>query len=505
MQYRKFFLFIFLLLSSISFAQNKMVVTAPNGQTFTLSGTDKFRGNDEMVVYTLAYYKQKPPSEAGIDVYVVEGKIVQIQDRAGAVFLQGKQDPGPISVGVSGYVLSGHGAARRWILLNLKIGDAVNIPGQASASSSNTSSDPFVYPGFGMVVAANGKTYFLNGMDKPRSENSLIYYTTDFYAKNPPNNAGVDLYVVGGKVSAINDRAKAVFIDKKEDPGAIKVGKEGFVLSANSEARKWVIANVNVGDAIQVTGITNDEVAPMASMPCFAGAYYRKAVSSFDSWTGIAGFVKLGTPKTDPNRIDEKDKQPLDNFSVYMGGNAGGRYEVDAGLTWEFTVDENGKRSEMRNAWRPFWRTTSWSSAPAKKEFYWYPGETVQMAVIAVGPKKLRLIVADALQQPKKMFQVDFDAEGFMAGVPRQFKRVNAIDQRGNEGKPVQSTKAEITGAEWLQTILLRGSGADAKQLPMNAARFTDMRCNAANVIVTTTDANKGAEKIDIFGTPKNH
>jgi hypothetical protein len=361
----------------------------------------------------------------------------------------------------------------------------------------------YSYPGYGMIVAANGETKYLDGKNSNRNANQIILYTADFYSKTPPSNAGVDVLIANGKISEIRDRAKAVFLDKKEDPGALKIDdKAAFVVSGNGEGRKWLIENLKAGEAVGLSGVDNSkEVAPMPAIPCFAGAYYRKALTSFDSWTGIAGFVRLGTPEFDEARLDETDKQPLDNFSVYMGGNAGGKYEVDAGLSWEFTVDEAGKKSERRNAFRPFWRTKTWNSAPAKKEFYFYPGETVQMAVIVAGAGKLRLIITDGKQ---KTFQTDFDAEGFAAGVPRQFKRVNAIDQRRNEGKPAQPTKAEISGAEWLQTILLRGEGANAKQIPMDATRMTDMRCpNAANIAVKAVDAAKGAEKIDIIGTPK--
>ncbi len=49
--------------------------------------------------------------------------------------------------------------------------------------------------------------------------------------------------MVDGKVAVIQDRAGAVYLQNKPDPGAIKVGKDGFVLSANGEARKWVLAN----------------------------------------------------------------------------------------------------------------------------------------------------------------------------------------------------------------------------------------------------------------------
>ena len=355
-----------------------------------------------------------------------------------------------------------------------------------------------------VATAPNGLFYEIKGTNGTRNADQIWYYTLEYYKKSPSNNAGVDVYVADDKIVEINDRAGAVFLQNKPDPGAIKVGKNGYVLSGNGAARKWMLANLKVGDAITVgaKAASTAEVPPAKTMPCFAGAYYRKAVSSFDVWTGIAGFVKLGVPTVDENRLGAETKQPLDNFSVYMGGNAGGKTEVDAGLTWEFTLDANGKKSERRNAFRPFWRTKVWNAAPAQKEFYFYPGETVQMAVIVAGANKLRLIISDG---KAKTFQTDFDADGFTSGIPRQFKRVNAIDQVANEGKPAQKTTAQVVDAEWLSTILLRGAGANAKQISMTTEKYTDMRCpNANNIVVLETDKSKGGEKIDIFGMPKN-
>ncbi len=494
---RKLVLLFIILLPILTFAQSK-TLTAQNGQTYKIAGTDGFRGNDELWIYSTGYYLQKPTSNAGIDVYVVENKVVEIRDRAGAVFIENKPDPGVLKVGKDGFVISGNGAGRRWILANLKVGDSLSLDGKIPASS-----DPYFYPGFGMIQTANNQTLYLNGKNAARSANFVIYYTPDFYAKTPPNETGVDILVTNGKVEEIRDRADAVFIQKKSDPGVVQIADpaNSFVISGNGEGRKWLIENIKTGEEIRLSGIDNKEVTPLSSSPCFNGAYYRKAVSSYDLWTGIGGLVKLGTPKFDEDRKRQDKNQYLDNFSVYMGGNAGGKFEVDAGLSWEFTVDESGKKSEKRNAFRPFWRTKTWNAAPAKKEFYFYPGETVQMAILVAGPKKLRLIISDG---KTKTFQTEFEAEGFVAGLPRQFKRVNAIDQFGNEGKPVQPTKAEITGAEWLQTILIRGEGASAQQLPMNSARFTDMRCSDKNVVISGRDASKGAEKIDILGTSGN-
>jgi hypothetical protein len=247
------------------------------------------------------------------------------------------------------------------------------------------------------------------------------------------------------------------------------------------------------------------EVPPAASLPCFPGAYYRKVVSSFDSWTGITGVVKLGTPTVDMDRLGGPEKRPLDNFSVYMGGNAGGQ-EVDAGLTWEFTRDDQGAKSKMRNAWRPFWRAGSWNSAPDSKQFYWYPGDVVTMAIIVAGPGRLRLVVSDATPEPKREFSTEFDAKGFAPRTPKQFKRVNAIDQVANEGHPIQPTKALVVGALWQETFLLRGADEQTERLPMTPERLTDMRCPAASISVTATrDAQvHGGEAIDIHGTPQN-
>ena len=359
------------------------------------------------------------------------------------------------------------------------------------------------------ITAPNGQVYKISGTDRLRKDEELVVCTLAYYAKNPTNQSGVDVLVVDDKVAVVQDRAGAVYLQSKPDPGAIKTENKGYILSAHGAARKWILANLKIGDAVKLGDVpaivknADGEIAPAASLPCFEGAYYRKVVSSFDAWTGIVGIVKLGTPKVDENRLSEKDRQPLDNFSVYMGGRAGDK-EIDAGLTWGFTKDEQGNLSKQRNAWRPFWRNETWNNAPAEKKFYWSPGDTVQMAVIVAGPGKLRLVIADATPQPKRVFQIEFDAKTFAPNTPRQFKRVNAIDQFGNEGKPVQPTKAEVTGAEWLQTILLRGAGADAKQIPMDKTRLTDMRCSSEkHIVVTATDAAKGAEKIDVYGTPK--
>lgn len=244
----------------------------------------------------------------------------------------------------------------------------------------------------------------------------------------------------------------------------------------------------------EVTG----EVPPEPYYACFPGSYYRKAVSSFDQWTGIEGIIVL--PEHEPDIRRWGSTGPLDNFSIYMGGRAGNQ-EVDAGLTWEITRDEFGNvRYEWdQRAYRPFWRVTSWNNAPARKEFYWYPGDRVLMRVEVAGAGLLRLTIQDADPNPERVFTTVFEASNFGIGIPTQFKRVNAIDQSGNEGKPVQPTKAKVWGAVWEEVYLLRGD----KKYPMVPSRFTDMRCPDGEYFVVVTLNSPGGESISIYRTPE--
>lgn len=263
------------------------------------------------------------------------------------------------------------------------------------------------------------------------------------------------------------------------------------------------------------------EVPPASGYPCFLGAYYRKAVSSFDYWTGIEGVVTLPNLIIDPARNGPDG--PRDGASIYMGGQARGQ-EIDAGLSWDHQL----------GGWRPFWRNQTWHNAPGiPDKFIWYPGETVRMSVVVAGPGKLRLTVMSVppgdgkgagsefpgeRTGSQKGFTVVFDAWGFGPGIVQQFKRVNAIDQAGNEGRPVQPTAARVTAAVWSEVWLWRG---DVK-VPFTAERFTDMRCPAPeHFVVRTAGAAEGgdpgrgtsggpgagltgpgAEMIEIYGTP---
>lgn len=249
-----------------------------------------------------------------------------------------------------------------------------------------------------------------------------------------------------------------------------------------------------------------DEVRPDKSRPCFAGAYYRKIVSSKDVWLGISGEIILPKLHFDPDRTNpDKPGQYLDNPSIYMGGNMNSQ-ETDVGLTWEVIKDEIGNVSKERKAFRPFFRRSSyaeqeaiWISAPAEPKYYWYPEEEVIMSVQVVSAGKVKFTVKGA----GKEYEAIFDCAGCKPGAIGDFKRVNAIDQVGNEGKSAQPTKTRVLNAVWKETNLYRKHEGKVISVPFSSKRFTDMRCPDTKYFqITSTPEDKeiGAEVINING-----
>ena len=249
-----------------------------------------------------------------------------------------------------------------------------------------------------------------------------------------------------------------------------------------------------------------DEVRPPVSQSCFAGAYYRKVVSSKDLWLGIGGSVVLPTIEFDADRANpSKPGQYLDNPSVYLGGSMGGQ-ETDIGLTWE-VVKENGVVSSERKAFRPFMRRTShaggqssnYSNAPAEDRYYWYPGEIVTISVEVLEAGKVHFVV----DGNGKHYETDYECDGYKPGYRGEFKRVNAIDQVANEGKPVQATKTRVKGAVWQESYLFREYEGKVVKCPIHDVRFTDMRCPETkyfDIQASDSERDRGGETITIDG-----
>lgn len=243
--------------------------------------------------------------------------------------------------------------------------------------------------------------------------------------------------------------------------------------------------------------------------PCYPGAYYRKVVSSMDYWIGITGKVKLPKITFDQSRLNkDKPGEYLDNPTIYMGGNMDGQ-ETDIGLTWEVIKEQDGSISKERKAYRPFFRRNAygkskqkftWISGPPHKDFYWYPGDVVTISVKIVRDGVLQFIV----EGEGKRYETEVECDAYIFNRKGEFKRVNAIDQVGNENKPVEPTQTKVTKAKWFYTYLYKNKEGKEVKTPLNSSDYTEMRCpNNLHFPIqnkSKIDAKAG-EKIDILGT----
>ncbi len=260
----------------------------------------------------------------------------------------------------------------------------------------------------------------------------------------------------------------------------------------------------------QIITFFKGEILPEKSKPCFQGAYYRKLVSSTDNWNGIEGVVVLPEIKFDQDRKHpKKPMQFLDNPSVYLGGNMN-EQETDIGLTWEVIKDKNGVVSKDRRAFRPFLRRNEYKDeqkavfeyAPAEEGYYFYPGDEVKISLKLVADKTLRFSV----ESKGKKFERDFICNGFIIGAKGKFKRVNAIDQVANEGKPVQPTNTQVLNADWKETSLFRNVDGETVKVPFHSGRYTEMECPAPTFFKVQHSKKQkaiGAETISISGAGK--
>ncbi|RDV08314.1 DUF1929 domain-containing protein [Arthrobacter sp. RT-1] len=98
-----------------------------NGQSHAINGTNIYRAADFLVRYTrTASQTASPANQWGAEAAVVGGKVTDFNDR------QATGAPG-LAIPEGGFVLSGHGESRNWLIANAKIGATVTSPASGGA------------------------------------------------------------------------------------------------------------------------------------------------------------------------------------------------------------------------------------------------------------------------------------------------------------------------------------------------------------------------------------
>lgn len=136
---------------------------------------------------------------------------------------------------------------------NLKIFTAVNIFSEGlnafevGPAFSHPEWQSVFYTGRQMICT-NDKSHRIDGVNVPRGNNQLIIYTPDKYAFSPATRYGIEVQIKNNIVVLINDRLTAQI-----DPGPLFVPKNGFLISAKGEGRKWILDNLKIGNKIEIS------------------------------------------------------------------------------------------------------------------------------------------------------------------------------------------------------------------------------------------------------------
>lgn len=315
--------------------------------------------------------------------------------------------------------------------------------------------------------------------------------------------------------------------DKSNNQAAYKT-KEVTVINSHTNIIDYPIYN----------GKIENEICPLSSN-CFNGAWYYKVVSSKDEWLGIVGTITLPIFNADPNR--DTGNRFLDNPSIYMGGNAG--YESDAGLSLSLVTINNGSSiSTYSIAFRPFWRYITIINKDeggydkhdgkysvsctnnncygnwhySQSEFYYLPGDKIKMSVfspqknylqlkidvIAISnlPESISLRTQHGWKNPADFTSPMFYSSNHSIG-KAEFKRVNAIDQVSNEGKPAIPTLASVLNANWESSFLIRKINNQLMRIPLTDERRFVLACPNAEAIIITQSPQQityGGETVSI-------
>lgn len=282
----------------------------------------------------------------------------------------------------------------------------------------------------------------------------------------------------------------------------------------------------------------SNEIEGLVAPSCFLGAYYRKVFSSKDNWLGIEGVITLGEFLPDEKRFGNDKRidydRFLDNPSIYMGGQAAS--ESDAGLGMNFGYDKKGNKKEFnygspKVAYRPFWRyiysevldvntnverkdVNSWNVSNVEDlDFYYFPGDKIKMSVYSPLKDYLQLRIElleetkiekyekirnafELKRKPRTFYSPLFHSEGHGSQLA-EFKRVNSIDQYGNEGFIVSKTESKVREATWENTYLFRKIDNVIYRVEMNENRSANMACPNPESF-TIEKLNNGGEKITI-------
>ncbi|MFZ3588976.1 glycoside hydrolase family 10 protein [Bacillus sp. DJP31] len=224
------FMIIGLIISSLgtetntSAAFKEDVVKAKNGKTHVINGFNQLRGGNQLVAYTPEFGESTKNNRWGVEVVVENNIITEVRDGT----IAGNDAFYDAPIPDNGFVLSGHGTARTWIINNLHEGETVEILYDIISDPTKTSTFSI------KSIDPQAPHAFPGG----RGGNELIAYTPAYEsATTGTNQYGAEVIVRNGIV---------VEMSGSNSP----IPQDGFVLSGHGLAKDWLLQFTQVGAKI---------------------------------------------------------------------------------------------------------------------------------------------------------------------------------------------------------------------------------------------------------------
>ncbi|HLY21354.1 MAG TPA: alpha amylase family protein [bacterium] len=139
-------------------------------------------------------------------------------------------------------------------------------PMHAGPSFAHPDFQATAYVAYRRIIAPNGTSYELTGVDVPRGQDQLILYTPASGGASPASRYGVEAAVAAGTVAEVRDRTGG-----PADPGAVPIPQDGYVLSGHGAAADWLRGALRPGDHVTI-GPVETRMEPSSAHDIFAFA-----------------------------------------------------------------------------------------------------------------------------------------------------------------------------------------------------------------------------------------
>ncbi len=133
-------------------------------------------------------------------------------------------------------------------------GRIISSPNKWSAFGMTANGKPFIeiIQLNATVLARNGKTHDIHGINDPRLTGDMIVYNSFYGTTTGTNPWGIEALITAEDEYTINDTMRAIISRMEDGKGNMPIPADGFVLSGHDESREFILNNFRVGDAVKI-------------------------------------------------------------------------------------------------------------------------------------------------------------------------------------------------------------------------------------------------------------